>query len=346
VKVPGRKEKSKVVRTAAASLAVMISLAAGWPGAFAEGAEPPEVAGLKATLERLGSSYYAGDPVQIRISVFNTGEQPYDNSGGLDLLGNIIVSEETALGSFTRKPSPVAAPRFQPAVIPPGGFFGFIADLRDVVGGLEKPGRYVARLSLGDLQTDPLKLRVIPHYDPKVPYRATIGTDYGKLSFDLLGGQAPKHVRNFYDLAHQGFYEGAFIHAVVKGVHLLGGDTAGDGSSFPGYGVHREVDPTLVHRRGTLSMLPWRNMDHGSQFLISLSENRNLDGTFTIFGKMAQGEETLAALENLPTTGQREAPFYRPLKELRIRFVRVEPATDGSKATAEEAEPTRPESPE
>jgi cyclophilin family peptidyl-prolyl cis-trans isomerase len=338
VKRGGRERMRTGIDRTAGFLVLTWILASGGIGVVSAEEASSAKTDLRATLERLGNFFYEGDPVQVRISVFNTGTQPYDNSGGLDLLGGIIVGTQTGSGEFKRKPSSVSASRFQPAVIPPGGFFGFITDLREVIGGIEKPGRFVARLSLEDLKTDPIKLIVIPRYDPEERFRATIETAYGELSFDLLGKEAPKHVRNFYALAHQGFYEGALFHAVVKGVHILGGDTVGDGSGFPGYGIPREIDPNKVHARGTLSMLPWRDMDHGGQFLISLAGNTNLDGRFSIFGILAGGEEALTALENLPTTGQREQPFYRPLKETKILSVRIAAAPEGSKATAEGAE--------
>lgn len=323
--------------------AILCAAVASWMLAVAqeetaEGTAAEGGGGLIATLERLGSFYYAGDSISVRVGVFNTGESPYDNSKGLDLLGNIIVGDSAGGAVLERKPSSVATAQYQPSVIPPGGFFGFIKDLREVLPGLEKPGRYTARLQLGDLQTDPVPIIIIPRFDPAVPHRATIDTDFGTLTFDLLGREAPQHVENFYNLANQGYYDNSLVFAVVKGVHVLGGDTAGDGSSSPGYDLPLEIDPNLAHGRGTLSMLRRRNTDHGAQFLISLARNESLDGSLSIFGAMADGEEALTALENLPTSGQREQPYYRPIRQTRIRFIKVEPAPEDSKATAPPAE--------
>ncbi len=330
--------------------ALLCAALASWMLAAAQEESAEETAaegrsGLVATLERLGNFYYAGDSIRIRVGVFNTGESPYDNSKGLDLLGHVIIGDATGGATLERRPSSVAAAQYQPSVIPPGGFFGFIRDLREVLPGLDKPGRYTARLSLGDLKTDPVPIIIIPRFDPTVPHRATIDTDFGTLTFDLLGREAPKHVENFYNLANQGYYDDSFVFAVVKGVHILGGDTAGDGASSPGYDLPLEIDPNLAHQRGTLSMLRRRETDHGAQFVISLTRNASLDGSLSVFGVMAGGEETLTALENLPTTGQREQPYYRPLRQTRIRFIKVEPAPEDSKATASPAEAGEPAEP-
>ncbi len=291
-------------------------------------------AGLKFTLERLGQFTYAGDPVMVRVAVFNTGEKAFENASGLDLLGNLGIINLDEGRRLAARQDRAPDRRLEPAVIPPGGFFGRILDLRDAVVGMDAPGRYTARLSLEGSEVQEIPLVVIPRFEPQKPYRAVVETDYGTLVFDLLGKEAPKHVQNFYDLANQGYYDGTLVHAVVKGIEIHAGDRAGDGTSTPGYSLGPEVSSGLKHQRGTLSMLRMGPNDHGSLFVISLGETRERDGVFTIFGALASGEEALAAIENLPTAGTRDAVPYRPLAQVRIQSVRVAPAPDGSRATA------------
>lgn len=329
-----RKLWQSIRRPALIALAAICAVQAAGPGfAAAENADAAKP--LKATLERLGTFAYVGDPLQIRVAVFNTSEQAFDNAKGLDLMHGLLVGDATgAAASIPRKAGVQTDKRSQPSVLAPGEFFGFIADLRDLYDGLDKPGKYIVRLALDEVSSDPVHLAIIPRYDPKTRYRASIETDFGQISFDLLGAEAPAHVQNFYDLASQGFYDGSYFITVMKGVQMIGGDSSGDGRSTPGYDLPLEITQGLKHARGTLSMLRKQDTDHGSQFVVSLGANPMMDGNFSIFGVQADGEDTLKALENLPTTGRSERPYYRPLKELKIVSVKVAPAPEGSKATS------------
>src|SRR5882672_3505229 len=116
---------------------------AGQPEKPAQAEKAAALSPLQVTVERLGSFSYAGDPVLVRVAVFNTGKVSYDNSKGLDLRGNLVVGDKTG-GALKHKPGDVD-PHSQPAVLAPGEFFGWISDLRDFVEGLDVPGRYAAR---------------------------------------------------------------------------------------------------------------------------------------------------------------------------------------------------------
>lgn len=289
---------------------------------------------LRTTIERLGRFAYAGDPVMVRIAVFNTGDSAFPNSTGLDLIGSTAVVYLDEGLKLEHRDSAGTGPGGEPQVLQAGGFFGFITDLSQVVKGLDRPGRYKARLELPETDAAEVDLVIIERYDPARAYRAVVETEYGELTFDLLGSAAPKHVQNFYDLANQGYYDGTFFYSIVKGIEIHAGDKIGDGRSSPGYSLPAEIDESLKHGRGTLSMLRAGPVDHGSLFVISLGDNSRLDGVFSIFGKMARGEEALKALENLPTGGTRAAVPYQPLQKTPIQKVRVEPAPPDSAATA------------
>ena len=327
------------IRAALAALASLSALAIG--GSISANAQEAGGAagsgGLQATLERLGGYVYAGDPVHVRVAVFNTGKEAYENLKGLDLLKGLVAGDATGVGSISRKQDAAGDRKHQPALLAPGGFFGYIVDLREMFEGLEKPGRLSVRLALEEVSSPPVLIAIIPRYDPKTAYRATLETEFGQVSFDLLARQAPHHVKNFYDLANQGFYDGSYFITMMKGVQMIGGDLTGDGRSSPGYDLPLEIQPGMKHARGTLSMLRKQETDHGAQFVVSLGDNPMLDGNLSIFGVGAGGDDTLLALENLPTTGRSEKPYYRPLKDVKILSARVVPATDGSKATAAEA---------
>jgi cyclophilin family peptidyl-prolyl cis-trans isomerase len=77
-----------------------------------------------------------------------------------------------------------------------------------------------------------------PAGNPKVPAgakssggtHATIQTDKGDITLELLPDAAPKAVENFRLLAEHGYYDGLTFHRIVKGFMLQGGDPAGDGT--------------------------------------------------------------------------------------------------------------------
>lgn len=138
---------------------------------------------------------------------------------------------------------------------------------------------------------------------------AVIGTSKGNLFLELYPEQAPWHVTNFKYLADKGFYKGLLFHRHIPGYVLEGGDPKGTGYGGTGYTLPAEFS-ALKHQFGTVGMLRKpdifgsdgrpinpRRQSSGSQFYICLSEAPNMDGSYTIFGKVVSGIETLRALK-------------------------------------------------
>jgi len=287
---------------------------------------------LQATLEILRPFTYEGDPLMVRVAVFNTGEQPYDNAAGISLMGGLKVTSPSR-GKLALKSKPDADAKRQPAVIAPGGFFGLIQDITSLVPDVAHAGTYSISWEGSGVSTDPVTVKVIPKFDPAASYVAVLETDFGYLEFDLMTKESPRHVQNFYDLALQGFYDNTILHQVVRGVEIRGGDPTGSGTGFPGYTLEPEITRELKHSRGTLSAvhLPGQKQDNGSQFVITLSPNEQYDGNLSVFGQIKKGDEVLSAIENIPTSGQHDIPYFRPLKPIVIRSVVVR-KTEATKA--------------
>lgn len=57
---------------------------------------------------------------------------------------------------------------------------------------------------------------------------------------------------------------------------------------------------------------------NGSQFFITFSPRNELDGKYTVFGKVISGWETLELLEKEPVDSN-----YRPLKPVKIERVTI-----------------------
>ena len=125
---------------------------------------------------------------------------------------------------------------------------------------------------------------------------ATIETNFGTIRFKLLPELAPEHVRNFENLAKNGFYDGTLFHRVIPGFMIQGGDpnTKTDnkgswGMGGPGYSIKAEFS-SRSHRRGIVSMARSNDPDSaGSQFFIVVQDSTFLDRQYTVFGEVTEG---------------------------------------------------------
>ena len=324
--IVGLERKGLWTRRAVLTLAGIVGLIAlvtpGLPAAEAQGKGR-----LEPTLEVLRPFTYEGDPLLVRIAVFNTGDQPWPNPSGIDLLGGLSASSSHK-GRLKVKNKPAFDPKQQPSVIPPGGFFGVIQDIAPLMPDLAHADTYTFSWEAPWGWTAPaVTVKVIPRFDPQSSYVAVLETDFGTMEFDLKTKEAPRHVQNFHDLALQGFYDNTQIHQIIRGVEIRGGDPTGTGNGWPGYLLDPEMSADLKHTRGTLSMIRFGpGQDNGSQFVITLAPMTRYDGQLSVFGQLRSGEETLTAIENIPTSGQIEAPYYKPVKPVTLKSVTVRKA--------------------
>jgi peptidyl-prolyl cis-trans isomerase B (cyclophilin B) len=115
----------------------------------------------------------------------------------------------------------------------------------------------------------------------------------GEFRIDFYPEDAPKTVENFVTLARKGFYDGLTFHRVQPGVLVHGGDPKGDGSGGPGYTIKAEFNKQK-HVRGAVAMARLVTPDSaGSQFYIVLTGASELDGQYTVFGKVTSGMDVV-----------------------------------------------------
>jgi cyclophilin family peptidyl-prolyl cis-trans isomerase len=122
--------------------------------------------------------------------------------------------------------------------------------------------------------------------------QVTIETDHGNLVIILYAGEAPLTVQNFLRLVDRRYFNGSRWHRVVPNFVIQDGDPRGDGNGGPGWAIRDEINPWR-YGRGTVGMALSGPDTGGSQFFITHSPQPHLDGGYTVFGQMLQGDDVL-----------------------------------------------------
>jgi peptidyl-prolyl cis-trans isomerase B (cyclophilin B) len=176
----------------------------------------------------------------------------------------------------------------------------------------------------------------------------------GEIRIELLREIAPKTVDNFVTLAEKGFFDGTYFHRVIPGFMIQGGDPntknndpRDDGHGGPGYRLADELSD-YPHVRGTVSMANFGTRNSaGSQFFIVQKDTFQLDGHYTVFGRVVEGMDVVDAITRLAIDKYgRYGPPDRPYPvDARIVSAHIEHASHGSARVASAAGAARPASP-
>ncbi len=163
--------------------------------------------------------------------------------------------------------------------------------------------------------------------------QAVLTTRLGDLVLELYPGAAPNHVRHFVQAVEDGEYDGTTFHrAVYMGIIQAGDPLSKDESNRERYGtgglnrLAKEASP-VPHSRGALSavLIPGRPDSAGLQFFICVTDQTQLDGDFTAFGRVVEGIEVAEAISQMKTDDQQ-----RIVERLEIEraFLRDPPAPE------------------
>lgn len=147
-------------------------------------------------------------------------------------------------------------------------------------------------------------------------YTATIVTSAGTMVAELFADEAPLTVNNFVFLAREGYYDSVIFHRVISGFMIQGGDPTGTGRGGPGY---RFADEPVKRQylRGTLAMANAGPNTNGSQFFV-MHADYALPPSYTIFGKLLEGEATIDAIAKAPKGAQ-----DRPVNPVTITSITI-----------------------
>jgi len=153
-------------------------------------------------------------------------------------------------------------------------------------------------------------------------------TSLGDLVVTLEPDLAPEHVRNFLKLTQTGWYDHTTFHRVVPGFVVQGGlgqARTGNQTHYADKWIRPlkgEFSATRKHIRGVLSMA--RTDDPNSaltSFFIMLAPAPNLDGKYSIFGKVVDGFDTLDKMEKV----QRGADGQTPMEKIELIEAVIKP---------------------
>ncbi|QJS97068.1 peptidylprolyl isomerase [Dolosigranulum pigrum] len=187
------------------------------------------------------------------------------------------------------------------------------------------------------------------HLEKQTGTTATIKTNKGDITLQLFDKLAPKTVKNFVELAQDGYYDGVIFHRVIPNFMIQGGDPTGTGrggKSIYGEQFEDEFSDQLFNLRGALSMANAGPNTNGSQFfivtmdevpaqmvgqleaagfpaeIIDAYKERGgtpwLDNKHTVFGHLVAGEDVAQAIQNV----ERDAAD-KPLEDVTIETIDI-----------------------
>lgn len=175
----------------------------------------------------------------------------------------------------------------------------------------------------------PIKVRIIRPHDPEKDRFAEVETDLGTMKWALLPNFAPNHVKRFVDLARQGHYDGLTFFRYVPGVQAEGGAPAGGESDQWVRLVPPELAPDLVPVQGLVGAARPQgstvtSMTSDSIFFVTLGEAGFMRGSQTFFGRIVEGFEVMARMNQIGNRGATgDASAFLLAKPVTIRRITI-----------------------
>lgn len=148
------------------------------------------------------------------------------------------------------------------------------------------------------------------------------GAPKGKVVIQLMPGVAPKAAERLETLAKEGAYNGVVFHRVIDGFMAQTGDVEygkhGGDLGQAGIGGSKLPDlpaefSNVPYTRGIVGMARAQNPNSAnSQFFIMFAPAPNLDGQYTVVGKVISGMDVVDKIKkgNAAMNGKVDDPDY------------------------------------
>lgn len=158
--------------------------------------------------------------------------------------------------------------------------------------------------------------------DQAARYSAKLTTNKGDISIELFASEAPITVNNFVFLAGEGFYNGVPFHRVIRDFMVQTGDPSGLGSGGPGY-PFKDEPVSRGYSKGIVAMANAGPDTNGSQFFIVHGDNVKLPPSYTIFGQVTSGIDTVDQIANTPVQPTSGREVSSPTEPLFIESIEI-----------------------
>jgi peptidyl-prolyl cis-trans isomerase B (cyclophilin B) len=174
--------------------------------------------------------------------------------------------------------------------------------------------------------------------------QAVVETSLGTFVIDLLPEAAPNHVGYFIRLAGEGAYSGTTFHRMVKYGIIQGGDPLSkDAAKRSLYGtgglgvLNAEASGERTTRGAVAAVIvPGKPDSAGSQFFVCVVDQPNLEGKYTVFGRVVEGMSVVQKISETPVDDAGKATERVEIKSVTIRDKPAEGPDPFATATAAE----------
>jgi peptidyl-prolyl cis-trans isomerase B (cyclophilin B) len=151
----------------------------------------------------------------------------------------------------------------------------------------------------------------------------------GIINIELFQNIAPYHVRNFDSLVSKKFFDTTAFHRVVPGFVIQGGDPNTRHGPVSTWGFGQAGQPTVkaefsaaLHERGILSAARSSNINSAtSQFFICVAPASNLNGNYSVYGRVTSGMSVVDQIVNTSTVVGTQRPVNKI--EMFVKFIGI-----------------------
>ncbi|MEO0732284.1 MAG: peptidylprolyl isomerase, partial [Bacteroidota bacterium] len=154
---------------------------------------------------------------------------------------------------------------------------------RAALAGEEVPEPYVAKATAKPIDWDLIGSEANKEVVLKVPE--------GRIVLRLYPDKAPATVTSFLQLVESGYYNEKVFHRVVPNFVAQGGGPRGDGFGSEDFIIRTETPGLGWNQPGLIGMASAGKDTEGVQFFLTHRPTPHLNGNYTIFGEVTDGQE-------------------------------------------------------